>query len=331
MASTDACYGFVSDLFNPTQNVGIMSGCSQSDWVSPTLSFNNFTYNCSYPTPHLAQGNLTPSYHTQLLQTPGSSPFQPLAQNVPLRSSPNAFQSDVESIGWAENPLRIKHEAIEDAALEISPTLPSRPETPYFPHFPASSTPKQNLAPNRCWPISASPASHVPTAVQQPMGPPKRFRDIEESTNLGPKRQRRADSVMANVELNEEERLLLRLKDEECLPWKDIAIRFHMELGKVFQVPALQMRYKRLREKLRIWNDTDVQALQQAHDYWEKCKFDIIASKMLEFGASEKWPAKSCARKWEELHPEQKETLERPGNSQPKLLDVAYDDSAVSF
>ena len=25
---------------------------------------------------------------------------------------------------------------------------------------------------------------------------------------------------------------------------------------------------------------------------------------MLEFGAAERWPAKHCARKWEELHPD---------------------------
>ena len=47
-----------------------------------------------------------------------------------------------------------------------------------------------------------------------------------------------------------------------------------------------------------------VQALQQARDYWEKFKWDIIATKMLDFGCSEKWPAKYCIRKWEDLHPD---------------------------
>ena len=52
------------------------------------------------------------------------------------------------------------------------------------------------------------------------------------------------------VELNEEQQLLLKLKEEENLPWKDIAVRFQTDLGKSYQVPALQKRFKRLRERL---------------------------------------------------------------------------------
>lgn len=29
----------------------------------------------------------------------------------------------------------------------------------------------------------------------------------------------------------------------------------------------------------------------------------LIKPQMLEFGAAERWPAKYCARKWDELHP----------------------------
>ena len=79
---------------------------------------------------------------------------------------------------------------------------------------------------------------------------------------MPPKRQRRTVASSANttgaVELTEEERLLLRFKDEENLPWKDIALKFQTETGRTFQVPALQMRYKRLREKLRVWSESDV-------------------------------------------------------------------------
>ena len=70
-----------------------------------------------------------------------------------------------------------------------------------------------------------------------------------QSSNAGP------------VELNEEEQLLLKLKEEENLPWKDIAVRFQSDLGKSYQVPALQMRFKRLRERMRTWTDTDVSSL----------------------------------------------------------------------
>lgn len=59
-------------------------------------------------------------------------------------------------------------------------------------------------------------------------------------------------------ELSEEEELLLRLKQDEGLPWKDIAQQFEIQLGKTYQVPALQMRFKRLRERMRTWSEDDV-------------------------------------------------------------------------
>ena len=45
-----------------------------------------------------------------------------------------------------------------------------------------------------------------------------------------------------------------------------------------------------------------------------------ISTKMLDFGASERWPAKYCARKWEEIHPERV-----PFQSQPSLFPELWD------
>ena len=89
----------------------------------------------------------------------------------------------------------------------------------------------------------------------------KRMKDGEEESapaEPGQKKRKRAVSNVGPVELNEEEQLLLKLKDEEGLAWKDIATRFTSELGKSYQVPALQMRFKRLRERMRTWTETDV-------------------------------------------------------------------------
>jgi hypothetical protein len=80
--------------------------------------------------------------------------------------------------------------------------------------------------------------------------------------------------------LGEEDRLLIQLKDEESMPWKDIAARFQSDLGKTYQIPALQMRLKRLRERMRVWTEADVKALRMAHEYWVQSKFDIIAQKV---------------------------------------------------
>lgn len=84
------------------------------------------------------------------------------------------------------------------------------------------------------------------------------MRDEDDFAEFGQRKRKRAVSNPGPVELNEEETLLLKLKEEESLPWKDIAVRFQTELGKTYQVPALQMRFKRLRERMRNWTETDV-------------------------------------------------------------------------
>lgn len=118
-----------------------------------------------------------------------------------------------------------------------------------------------------------------------PTGPrtsaPKRSHEDEDDESDQSKRRKRSESnTSATIELGEEDRLLIQLKDEESMPWKDIAARFQSDLGKTYQIPALQMRLKRLRERMRVWTETDVKALRMAHEYWVQSKFDIIAQKV---------------------------------------------------
>ena len=133
---------------------------------------------------------------------------------------------------------------------------------------PASSTPYlgQELGHNQIA-RSISPASRADPVAIAPnpatLSHPQTFRasrDDEDSGNYSDsrKRKRTASTPERPPELTEEEKLLLKLKEEENLPWKDIAMRFQQELGKTYQVPALQMRFKRLRERIRQWTDNDV-------------------------------------------------------------------------
>jgi hypothetical protein len=66
------------------------------------------------------------------------------------------------------------------------------------------------------------------------------------------------------VYMSEEEQLLLRLTEQEQLPWKDVMSRFNEETGRSMKVPALQMRKKRLLERIRVWNDTEVVKLHSS-------------------------------------------------------------------
>ncbi len=167
------------------------------------------------------------------------------------RSSPGTFGQNVQDVFFAANPLGIKQETTEDVTLATSSDFPSRPPSPYFGSFGVSQV---HPTPRKPEPVTLAPES---TGFRQPQSL-KRSRDEEEVADPTPKRRRRAPSNATQTDLSEEESLLLKLKDEENLPWKDIALRFQTDLGKFYQVPALQMRLKRLRERMRVWTEKDV-------------------------------------------------------------------------
>lgn len=236
---------------------------------------------------------LNPPPHPQYQQIPHQvkDPSRP-------RSSPSTFGPAPDNVSWpTTNGLGIFSSVGQPTPPVTSTFPPSVFQTyPQEEQYPGMSTPEirqpqprrpfSNIAPN-------------PTQVAQQ----KRKREEEEqqdTTSTSGKRRKRTSSV-ASADLSEDDRFLVRLKEEEALPWKDIANRFQSDLGKNLQVAALQMRYKRLREKFRVWEEQDVSALKLAHEYWEKYKWEIIAGKMLDFNITERWPARHCARKWQEL------------------------------
>lgn len=163
--------------------------------------------------------------------------------------------------------IHSSHDAYYSAFPTHSPQL-SEPSTELSSNQMTSPQPRRLYTPIAPLPLE-TPRSHAT----------KRYREDDEEDE--PKRRKRSDSQMSTqFELSEEDRLLLRLKEDENMPWKDIAARFLTDLNKNYQIPALQMRIKRLKERMRIWADADVQALRKAHDYWASSKFDIIAQKV---------------------------------------------------
>ena len=129
-------------------------------------------------------------------------------------------------------------------------------------------------------PRSFAPIAPDPVGLQR-MQAVRHSQDVEETQQ--PKKRRLTSSSMdapAPPPLKDEDKLLLQLKDEQQLPWKNIVTRFQQETGKVHAIAALQMRYKRLKDRLQVWTDPDVEALKQAHEYWESRKFEIISAKV---------------------------------------------------
>ena len=199
--------------------------------------------------------------------------------NIPRpKSSPSTFGPNVEDLLFPENPFRLRgQEEFPTFNFPMSP-VSAKTSSPYYGNTQDySHSARASPTPGRCTPVSIAPD---PVGMRQ-MHAMKRIRDEDDfNADFAQRKRKRTTSNIGPVELNDEEQLLLKLKEEENLPWKDIAVRFQTELGKTYQVPALQMRFKRLRERMRTWTDTEISALEQAFDYWEKFQFDIIAAKV---------------------------------------------------
>ena len=225
------------------------------------------------PSPYESRPPLPPFTASQealsssLLSDPYPAPHRPPPMEInslphhlqPLsrpKSSPSTFGPNVEDIVFTEDPFRMRSNELPPAIFTLSP----QPATLHHskltdPYYPASE-------------YAASNASYSPLRRPIPIAPDpvglnnmnalKRAREDEETSEYGIRKRKRAASQSGPVELNEEEQFLIKLKEEENLPWKDIAVRFQSDMGKSFQVPALQMRYKRLRERMRTWTETDV-------------------------------------------------------------------------
>lgn len=119
-----------------------------------------------------------------------------------------------------------------------------------------------------------------PLAHQQRTNILKRPSDDNGSTDSPRKRTASYSSTGPGPALNEEEKILIYSKDEANMSWKEVQKNFEDEAGKSLQIPALQMRYKRLKDRLRKWTEDDIKALHEAVEYWERYKWDIISQKV---------------------------------------------------
>ncbi|MCJ1309386.1 hypothetical protein MMC25_003045 [Agyrium rufum] len=299
MVPQDQFYGGGVDMLYPGGMMNIPF--TDADWNDLNVT--------SMPQPQM---DFTQSYQQQRIPPAIEvSHLPPHMLNIPRpKSSPSTFPPNVEDLLFPENPFKVRHEEFPQFTFPVSPQPQVKVSNTYFSHdnYHHPNSMSARSSPARQMPIPIAPD---PAGLRQ-IHAMKRMRDEEEFAEYNARKRKRAPSSSGPIELSEEEQLLIKLKEEENLPWKDIAVRFDTELNKKYQVPALQMRFKRLRERMRTWTDTDIQALEQAYEYWEKFQFDIIAAKMLDFGATERWPTKYCARKWEDLHPDQRFSTPNP-------------------
>jgi hypothetical protein len=240
----------------------------------------------SQPWPQYARASV-PDINTSQFQMPPPHyqlPTIPSQMKDPSRprSSPSTFGPGAEHITWpVSNGL-----GIFSTGVEGHPTPPVTSTFPpsVFQTYASDSSYTASTPPEIQQPIPKRPFTTIAPNPDQ-LAAQKRKRDEEDTQQqqegfLSSSKKRKRTSSVASADLSEDDRFLVQLKEDESLPWKDIANRFQTDKGKNFQVAALQMRYKRLREKFRVWQDEDVKSLKQAHEYWEKYKWEIIAQRV---------------------------------------------------
>jgi hypothetical protein len=223
---------------------------------------------------------------TRPSEEPQSNPSRAIEQpaarwrpNSHLMERPHSSSSSLQSgsvDAWTMNPLGIQATSLHHDQYYSTFQHLTRSPRQDEPLIELASSHQPSPQSRRLY----TPIAPQPLEVPRSSGV-KHAREEDDEGCDEVKRRKRSDSnTSAQFELSDEDRLLLQLKEEESMPWKDIAARFQSDLGKTYQIPALQMRLKRLRERMRVWTDTDVRALRMAHEYWAQNKFDIIAQKV---------------------------------------------------
>ncbi|KAF7902508.1 hypothetical protein EAF00_002411 [Botryotinia globosa] len=109
--------------------------------------------------------------------------------------------------------------------------------------------------------------------------------------------------ILFHENINHEEQILMQLSEVEGLAWKEIAKQFNERTGRSMKVPALQMRKKRLCERLRVWTDCEERALTLAWEDYERDKWEAVAKGMMKHGVIEKWSKEAVQRKFNEMFP----------------------------
>lgn len=238
--------------------------------------------------PDISVGHF-PMQH-QFYQHQQQFPQQFMKESARPRSSPSTFGPSAENVSWPQpNGLGIFPHGPFGQPTPITSTFPPNAFQVYpteEQYIKDEKFPKEELYATSSPPEIRQPQPRKPytSIAPNPAGMVlKRQRDEEEppvpQLTSSTKKRKRTSSVVSDS-LSEEDQFLVKLKEDEALPWKDIAARFQSDRNKSYNVAALQMKYKRLREKFRIWEEQDLIALRMAHEFWEKNKWDIISTKV---------------------------------------------------
>ncbi|KAN0069544.1 hypothetical protein V8E54_012559 [Elaphomyces granulatus] len=114
-----------------------------------------------------------------------------------------------------------------------------------------------------------------------------------ESQHREPQRPRAAGRGRRDPQAEEEDAYVESLRKQN-LSWKEVAGRFRERFNKDSTEARLQMRMLRRRKSSAPWHEADIPLLLRAYEYWQSEKYNIIAHKLQELGATRIYTEQQC-------------------------------------
>nr|KMM70078.1 hypothetical protein CPAG_06390 [Coccidioides posadasii RMSCC 3488] len=286
---------------------GQMNNIMDQQWVSPSVTYESVAH--SYTSAHPNPALLTP------ISTSNSVYLDP-RQSPPQHAQSHELQYHSMNSTGVSHGLGISSLGYMQPGMTLYDQTPNALSGQYDPHAQLRRH-AERAASDHASRSGGRPVSSRSTPVA--IAPnPAGIRQMEQERRLGQelesqrqprraRRPRRRSSI-----LDEETNLTLQLR-EQNVPWNEVVKRVNAAFGGNHNASRLQMRITRLKQRMREWSEDDIQALRNAHSYWERDKFEIIAYKMQEYRTTRGWTASQCQQKWQEL---QIEPCESPRRSQ---------------
>ncbi|WEW58904.1 hypothetical protein PRK78_004372 [Emydomyces testavorans] len=283
-----------------------MNPLIDQQWVSPSATFANVSH--SYATSaHANAALLTPisasnSAYLDPRHSPSHHPHSHELQYHNISSAGVPHGLGITSLGYMQ-PGMVLYDQSERSISEHNPYGPHAQIRRHTERAASERSPRRRPVSARSTPVAIAPN---PAGVRQMEQERRLGQELEsQRQSRRTRRPRRRSSI-----LDEETNLTLQLR-EQNIPWNEVVKRVNTAFGGNHNASRLQMRITRLKQRMREWSEDDIQALRNAHSYWETEKFEIIAHKMQEYKTTRGWTASQCQQKWQELQLEPIESLRR--------------------
>lgn len=268
---------------------------------SGNYSNQSYTQPYSYPSSQIAPGPGINAYYgtySPASMPPTSSPSNSIGQSIPsfneIATSPPMGQQLLPppSTGhFYPNPAALMQPSLSQPRTGPPNQVPAWPYPLDSPRFEADMRNRQLSQPSGRFSPTRRVTSSAPSPYSRPTGRRRRSSNslpyVIEHHGQTPDRGYRSFSSVASMqqqapnfggpnvlsrrnrrqELTPEEALLMEIRQRSPKPdWSQTQEEWNKAFSKDKQIPALQMRYWRIRERLRVWTERDAEAASQGQD-----------------------------------------------------------------